>query len=185
MDNTDNQIVEAKAGPEPESESCVDTMSPEPQQMSMLVYDNKHLLSDGAVATYQHLFLQHEQDRIKKMEELQAPLFKIEYIKTTEVVKNLKKPDSESDEDVVHEISETDPGIKPTFLVAWLRGKTGFCRHMKRKVFHTLDQGVIPIMDTDCKKPYWGKGCQLNEVSSVGGIMIKVNITILNIERYS
>ena len=54
---------------------------------------------------------------------------------------------------------------------------------MKSRVHNTIDQGVIPI--TDSKKPYWGKGCQLIDADQVNGILIKVNITILNIKRYS
>ena len=55
---------------------------------------------------------------------------------------------------------------------------------MKNRVHNTIHQGVIPIVDTDSKKPYWGKGCQLIDADSVSGVIIKLNITILNIERY-
>ena len=180
MNNTENTA--------PEPESCVDNLEPEPRQMSALVFDNKHLLSDGTVNTYQPIFLRHEQDRIKKMKELKAPLYKIEFIKTTTVAKIRPRPrdsDCDTDDDEVPIVAETTGGIKPDFLVAWLRGKTGFCSHMKNRVHCTIHQGVIPIVDMDSKKPYWGKGCQLIDADSVSGILINNKITILNIERYS
>jgi hypothetical protein len=188
MNNTENtENVEANTEPESEPESCVDNLEPEPRQMSALVYDNKHLLSDGAVNTYQTIFLQHENEHARKMEELKAPLFKVEYIKTITIAKNRPRPrdsDCDTDEDDVPIVAETNPGIKPDFLVAWLRGKTGFCSHMKNRVHCTIHQGVIPIVDMDSKEPYWGKGCQLIDADSVSGVIIKSNITILNIERY-
>jgi hypothetical protein len=113
-----NEEEKTEGEPEPEPESCVDNMSPEPEQMSMLVFDNKHLLSDGAVATYQPIFLQHEKDRLKKKAEIESPLFKIEYITRSTLIKpQFSNPDdSDYDEDdfppIVH---ETNPGMKPKF----------------------------------------------------------------------
>ena len=190
MGNEEEEKTEGE--PEPEPESCVDNMAPEPEQMSMLVFDNKHLLSNGAVATYQPIFLQHEKDRLKKKTESESPLFKIEYVSRSTLIENQfpNRDDSDFDEDyfppIVKELGGGfHPGLKPKFKVLWLRGKTGFCAHQKNKISATLDLGVIPLADMQCKVPYWGKGCHLENYDTFGATLFKTTIVILNIERYS